>query len=159
MSAAKPKTAPLSQSRKSRTQRIVTMKIKLSILTIMAVCATVPACADPYKVKVNPPICETTVVSRVYHAGPPGDGFTGNSRCGACASGIAYANGKGQSGEYSYVPAMERSRVGDRVRLCLVSFLAGCPAGDDRGHEYTATNLRTHETWKRHDASHMCGGA
>jgi|ERR1700730_18431612 len=50
-------------------------------------------------------------------------------------------------------------RVGDRVRLCLVSFLAGCPAGDDRGHEYTATNLRTHETWKRHDASHMCGGA
>ena len=92
------------------------MKIKLSILTIMAVCATVPACADPYTVKVNPPICETTVVSRVYHAGPPGDGFTGNSRCGACASGIAYANGKGQSGEYSYVPAMERSRVGDRVR-------------------------------------------
>jgi hypothetical protein len=73
------------------------MKIKLSILTIMAVCATVPACADPYTVKVNPPICETTVVSRVYHAGPPGDGFTGNSRCGACASGIAYANGKGQS--------------------------------------------------------------
>jgi len=63
------------------------MKIKLSILTIMAVCATVPACADPYTVKVNPPICETTVVSRVYHAGPPGDGFTGNSRCGACASG------------------------------------------------------------------------
>jgi hypothetical protein len=47
------------------------MKIKLSILTIMAVCATVPACADPYTVKVNPPICETTVVSRVYHAGHP----------------------------------------------------------------------------------------
>jgi hypothetical protein len=119
----------------------------------------VAAETEPYEVKVDPPICEITIVTKVYPAGPPGDGFDGDSRCGACASGIAYENGKGQSGEYSYVPAMERSRPGDRVQLCLVSFLAGCPAGDDRGHEYTATNLRTHEAWTRHDATHMCGGA
>jgi hypothetical protein len=118
------------------------------------------------RVKVKPPICETTVVTSVSHGcskadsmGKSNDPDDAWSCAGALSSGISYANGKGQVGGYANVPAMENSRIGDRVRLCLVSFLTGCPAGDDRGREYTATNLRTHNRWKKFDASHMCGGA
>ena len=73
-------------------------------------------------------------------------------------SGITYDNGiYGVS--YETVPEVQNSRVGDPIRLCLVSIPKGCPAGDDRGKEYRATNLRTHQSWKLPDAEHMCGGA
>jgi hypothetical protein len=132
------------------------------LIIALCLCATPAMAREPYRVPVNPPKCETVIVKSVTHADPldPADpSFTGNERCGGCSSGILYTNGKGQRGEYSLVPGMERSRPGDRVRLCLVSYLAGCPKGDNRGHEYVATNLRTHMTWKRNDAMHMCGGA
>jgi len=34
------------------------------------------------------------------------------------------------------------SRVGDPIKLCLVSIPLHCPRGDGRGREYTALNLR-----------------
>jgi len=127
---------------------------------------------EPYEVKVDPPVCEIAIVERVYFSdkscrigsgedwgiGRPQDGDA--SGCSAAgASGISYTNGNGQVGACAYVPAMENSRPGDHVRLCLVSFLADCPQGDDRGKTYAAENLRTHGRWRKPDASHMCGGA
>jgi hypothetical protein len=55
----------------------------------------------------------------------------------------------------------QRSRVGDRARLCLVSVLRGCPAFDERNKLYLGTNLRTQEEWKLSGSLHlhMCGGA
>jgi hypothetical protein len=32
-----------------------------------------------------------------------------------------------------------------------------CPPGDDRGREYTTTNLRTDEAWTLPDSQQMCG--
>lgn len=60
---------------------------------------------------------------------------------------------------YERVPAVHRSRVGDRVRTCLVSIPRGCPPGDDRGREYRTTNLRTRQSWTLPDSQHSCGGA
>ncbi len=60
---------------------------------------------------------------------------------------------------YGRVRAVERSRVGDRVRTCLVSIPRGCPPGDERGREYRTTNLRTRQSWTLPDAAHGCGGA
>ncbi|PRH86556.1 hypothetical protein C5L14_14570 [Labrys okinawensis] len=71
---------------------------------------------------------------------------------------VSYENG-GYGVSYSTVKELQRSRVGDRVKLCLVSIPEDCPPGDDRGKEYKATNLRTKGTWTLPDASHMCGGA
>jgi uncharacterized protein YecT (DUF1311 family) len=51
------------------------------------------------------------------------------------------------------------SRVGDPVRVCLVSIPQGCPPNDDRGRIYTAHNLRTDGRWRLPDSSHRCGGA
>ena len=45
---------------------------------------------EPYEVKVDPPICEITIVTKVYLAGLPGDGFDGDSRCGACANPLLF---------------------------------------------------------------------
>jgi hypothetical protein len=61
-------------------------------------------------------------------------------------SAILYANGvAGVS--YEYVPPLHASRIGDHVRLCLVSIFKNYPTGDDAGQEYQATNLRTGNHW------------
>ena len=60
---------------------------------------------------------------------------------------------------YERVPALRRSRVGDRVRTCLVSIPRNCPPDDDRGRIYRTTNLRTHQSWRMPDSLHGCGGA
>ena len=73
-------------------------------------------------------------------------------------SAVVFANG-GYQVSYDWVAALAHSRVGDRVRMCLVSIPQDCPAGDDRGRYYKTTNLRSGENWELPDAQHMCGGA
>lgn len=75
-------------------------------------------------------------------------------------SGSYYQLANGVGGvSYSRVGAVHRSRVGDRVRTCLVSIPRNCPRGDYRGREYRTTNLRTRQSWVMGDSQHMCGGA
>ena len=73
-------------------------------------------------------------------------------------SAVNFANG-GYQVSYTKVPALVRSRSGDKVLMCLVSIPRDCPPGDDRGRVYTTTNLRTEESWSMPDAQHSCGGA
>ena len=61
--------------------------------------------------------------------------------------------------EYERVPAIEKSKLGDTVLLCLKSIPAHCPKDDDRGYFWTWKNLRTSGTWSSPDSEHMCGGA
>ena len=56
-------------------------------------------------------------------------------------SAVSFENGGYQVG-YDRVPAIEQSRNGDPVRMCLVSLTRNCPKGDDRGRTYRTTNLR-----------------
>lgn len=75
-------------------------------------------------------------------------------------SGVAVELANGIYGvSYDSVRAVRRSRVGDRVRSCLVSIPRGCPPGDDRGRLYRTTNLRTRQSWTLPDSQHSCGGA
>jgi len=90
---------------------------------------------------------ETTIEDIGYRLGDPDSG-----------SAISYANGGGQV-SYDTIPEIHRSRVGDPVRLCLVSIPEDCPPGDDRGKVYSATNLRTGESSEAPDSQHSCGGA
>ena len=72
--------------------------------------------------------------------------------------GVELANGiYGVS--YESVRAVRRSRVGDRVRSCLVSIPQHCPPGDARGRLYRTTKLRTRQSWTLPDSQHGCGGA
>jgi hypothetical protein len=73
-------------------------------------------------------------------------------------SAVLFASGHYQV-SYDQVPAVNRSRPGDRVYLCLVKLPEHCPPGDHRGRIYTATNLRTLESWTLPDSQHSCGGA
>jgi hypothetical protein len=67
---------------------------------------------------------ETTIEDIGYRLGDPDSG-----------SAISYANGGGQV-SYDTIPEIHRSRVGDPVRLCLVSIPEDCPPGDGRGKVY-----------------------
>jgi hypothetical protein len=94
------------------------------------------------------------VNTRITDIGPRLEGDT------RFQSGISFATRAGVGGvDYSVVPALRRSRVGDRVRSCLVSIPRHCPRGDDRGRIYRTTNLRTHQSWRMSDSQHSCGGA
>jgi hypothetical protein len=73
-------------------------------------------------------------------------------------SAVSFANGGYQVG-YDRVPAIEQSKRGDPVSMCLVSVPQNCPKGDDRGRTYRTTNQRTHQSWTLADSSHSCGGA
>lgn len=73
-------------------------------------------------------------------------------------SSVQYENGMTQV-EYEVLPGIANSRVGDAVRVCLISVPENCPPGDDRGRMYSATNARTGESWTAPDSQHMCGGA
>jgi hypothetical protein len=71
---------------------------------------------------------------------------------------VAAANGiPGVS--YDRIPALEKSKLGDKVKICLDNVPINCPPGDDRGFNWTWKNLRTGGTWSLPDAEHRCGGA
>jgi hypothetical protein len=94
------------------------------------------------------------VNTRITSIGPRLEGDT------SFMSGMSFDTAAGVAGVgYDVIPALRRSRVGDRVRSCLVSIPRHCPRGDDRGRIYRTTNLRTHETWSMSDSQHSCGGA
>jgi hypothetical protein len=71
---------------------------------------------------------------------------------------VRYTN-KDTQVSYEWSAAVVHSKVGDKVRFCLVSIPKDCPPGDDRGRVYKSTNLRTNEVWTMQDDPHMCGGA
>lgn len=71
---------------------------------------------------------------------------------------VVFSNG-GTQMSFSQVGALIRSRVRDRVRMCLVSVPEDCPPGDDRGRTYRTANLRTGESWTLPDDTRVCGGA
>ncbi|MFI4936522.1 MAG: lysozyme inhibitor LprI family protein [Caulobacterales bacterium] len=93
--------------------------------------------------------CALTTISNV---GTRLDGMPGSG------SAVNMANGADQV-SYDTIAAIDRSRPGDPVLVCLVSLPRNCPAGDDRGKIYAAANLRTLGAWSDADSEHMCGGA
>lgn len=93
--------------------------------------------------------CDNTTVSNIGYRldGVPSSG-----------SWIRYADG-GMQVSYDAIPGVQNSSISDGIKLCLISIPTDCPAGDNRGRVYQATNARTGETWEAQDSSHSCGGA
>jgi hypothetical protein len=117
-----------------------------AIFTLLAFALVSQGKAAPLPTEIG--ACgETTITDIGYRLGDPDSG-----------SAISYANG-GVQVSYDTIPEIHRSRIGDTVRLCLVSVPEDCPPGDDRGKVYSATNLRTGESWEAPDSQHSCGGA
>ena len=98
--------------------------------------------------------CTLSAVEKVETRlmGGPGQTVPGSG------SAIDFTNG-GSQVSYEQMSAIDRSRPGDRVRICLISIPENCPPGDNRGRMYRTTNLRTHGSWTLPDSEHLCGGA
>jgi hypothetical protein len=71
---------------------------------------------------------------------------------------VVFENGGSQI-SYDKETSVLRSKIGDKVRMCLVEIPKDCPPGDDRGRVYNTKNLRTGEAWTLSDSQHRCGGA
>jgi hypothetical protein len=114
-----------------------------------------PVAAIAQDVPTGELTCVKTTITRLEHRlengmnGPfvPGSG-----------SAVRFANGLYQV-SYDELEAVQRSRTGDPVFMCLVRIPRDCPPGDDRGRVYTTTNLRTLGSWTMSDSEHRCGGA
>ena len=119
---------------------------------IVALATAAPALAASLPAHVGQ--CATTTIKIV---GTRLEDGAGKPVVGS-GSAVIFVNG-GSQVSYEEVAAIDRSRPGDPVRLCLVSIPKHCPPGDDRGRFYKATNLRTGKSWTLPDSEHMCGGA
>jgi hypothetical protein len=126
--------------------------MRSSVLAITLILAS-PALAAELPVRIGQ--CSTTTVKQVETRLV--DGSTNQPMPGS-GSAIDFANG-GYQVSYDQVPALDRSRPGDPVTMCLVSVPRHCPPGDDRGRMYKTTNLRTRGSWTLPNAEHECGGA
>lgn len=73
-------------------------------------------------------------------------------------SSVRFDNGLSLT-DYSYVPWIARSRVGDLARACVRHLPEGCPSYDLRGIAYRVKNLRTGTSWVGADSRHLCRGA
>ena len=129
------------------------MRLITAAVLSLAGALALPAAAAGLPTKVGQ--CVDTTIKGVGNRLE--DGATNKPMPGS-GSAISFANG-GYQVSYEQVPAVDSSRPGDPVRMCLASIPQGCPPGDDRGREYKTTNLRTHRSWNLPDAEHSCGGA
>jgi hypothetical protein len=93
--------------------------------------------------------CSETTITKLDHR-LEGEAWSGSF--------VSYAN-SGRQVSSNEVPAIGRSRVGDRVLMCLTFVPQQCPPGDDRGRVYKTRNLRTGEVWEEPDSTRHCGGA
>lgn len=71
---------------------------------------------------------------------------------------VQYENGLSLV-DYDQVRALKRSRVGDRIKVCVVDLPQDCPGFDLRGIGYRSYNYRTGEHWEMGDYLHECRGA
>ena len=72
-------------------------------------------------------------------------------------SAIRFKNG-GYQVSYFEEKAVQQSRPGDPVLMCLVKTFQNCPADNPSTRIYTTTNLRTFESWTMMDRVHGCVG-
>ncbi|GAM96925.1 hypothetical protein U91I_00546 [alpha proteobacterium U9-1i] len=144
------------------------MQSRKSCVALVAACFLVASC--------GPALTDNPEAETIENLGPQASETNSAMQVGDCVetsitlvgsrlegvadsgSGVEFANGMSQV-SYDVLPGVSNSRVGDPVRLCLVSVPQNCPPGDDRGRVYAGTNLRTNETWTAPDSQHMCGGA
>lgn len=71
---------------------------------------------------------------------------------------VGYANAAVQV-SLTKLPEIARSRVDDRVEMCLAAAAPLCFRGDAAGRLYRVTNERTRETWTLPDPYHRCTGS
>jgi len=147
---------PSSIGRASPTHRrsiINPRAVALVVCASAALAAAANADAAPLPTRIG--ACVVTRVKSVETRLEDGDTHQPVAGSG---SAVSFTNG-GYQVSYEQVPAVDQSRPGDRVRICLVSIPSHCPPGDDRGREYRSTNLRTGKSWRLRDSEHSCGGA
>ena len=137
-----------SFSAQSYEQREILMKVARSLTTYNQI----------FELPTEVGKCSTTAVAeigyRLYH---PGADQNLVPVVGSGSS-VTYTNGLFQYW-YEQISGVDQSQIGDPVLLCLVSISANCPLGDDYGRVYSATNLRTGESWQAVDGLRKCVGA
>jgi len=125
----------------------------LAVATIAALAAAPSAMSGVTHHREHVGQCFTTAVAKVETRLVDGDTPVKGS-----GSAIELADGH-YNVSYDTLPAIERSRPGDPIKLCVIALPHACPKGDHRGIAYRGRNLRTGLTWKATDAEHGCGGA
>jgi len=127
----------------------------LGVLGALSIALT-PAWAESSRLPRKIGACAVTTIKEIGDRS--GDPLPENKPDPDTGTLVTFAN-DGVQVSYQWDGAVAHSRVGDKVRICLVEVPSDCPPNDTRGKVYKTTNLRTNETWTMADSQHMCGGA
>ena len=98
--------------------------------------------------------CFTTSVMRVTTR----LAYTNGAPVRGSGSALIYSDGVYQV-RYAQVAAMDGSRPGDSVTLCVRSHDRTCRSSSWRGNDYDAYDHRTEAAWQASDSEHSCAGA
>src|SRR5882757_1415770 len=115
--------------RPMRDLAMTTLRMSLTAVrcgAVVAGCLGLPAVAAAAALPTQLGACSETQISAL------GSRLEGAPDSG---SAVSYANG-GYQVSYDLVQALQRSKVGDPIKLCLIQLPTGCPKGDDRGKVY-----------------------
>lgn len=132
----------------------------MRMITFFAVTAILaePSAAQPSTLRAPPKhgfpklgTCYNTRITTV-------EGRLGGDPASDSGSQVKFQNGVLQV-SYEMVRPIVRSRVGDRVTMCVIELPKDCPPNDFRGVVYRTHNWRTDQNWTLSDAEHDCGGA
>lgn len=130
----------------------MSMLIRIGLFMGTTFLAVAEVIAAPREIRIADLHCDMTTIESIGKRLDTGNPLTDGTV-------IGYAN-KVLGISYDRIAAIvEKSNVGDRVKLCLTAKYIDCPKGDTRGRTYRATNLRTGDTWELPDSQHVCGGA
>lgn len=123
-------------------KRLIELTIAFGMITLETVAQAAPLPRQIGK-------CSNTFIQEVTTRleGAPGSG-----------SNIFFTNG-GRQVSYDTIPAIEQSKPGHTVKVCLQSIPSNCPPGDNRGRIYRTLNYNTGKGWTLPDSQHFCGGA
>jgi hypothetical protein len=131
------------------------MRASILRTVLVGVILVWPVAASAQRLPTREGTCVRSKIAAVEQRlrdGPNGPFIPGSG------SAVRFANG-GYQVAYAEIEAVQTSRTGDPVFICLIHIPRGCPAGDVRGRVYTTTNLRTLESWTMPDSEHQCGRA
>ena len=126
--------------------------MKRLVATMAAILAMMPLALNAQSETPQPAHLNQCIHTRISELGSRLEGQPDSGSAVVYESGVTGVS-------YDAIAAIQMSRVGDPVIVCLTSIPKGCPAGDDRGKTYSAQNQRTGGRWELPDSEHECGGA
>jgi len=128
------------------------LDMALILVSSSLVVSAIPALSAPPPTQIGK--CTDTFIEQVSTRSSAGSrrSVPGSSTSVNLTNGIYLVS-------YDEITPLKKFKVGEKVKLCLLSIPRDCPPADNRGRTYRLLSYRTRQSVKLPNSQHSCGGA